>query len=84
MLHIFAYHDKRYIYDTGSGSLHECDEKTARYLSGEPSQLSEEELARAPSRAGMQRRCACTSPTIATCAVNTVLRMRAPITPCAK
>lgn len=44
MIHVFAYHDKRYIYDTGSGSLHECDEKTARYLSGEPVELTDEEL----------------------------------------
>ncbi len=63
MLHIFAYHDKRYIYDTGSGSLHECDEKTARYLSGEPSQLSEEELAqisalRAEGLLGKEETCA--------------------------
>lgn len=32
MIHIFHYHDLHYIYDSGSGSLHECDEKTARYL----------------------------------------------------
>ncbi len=44
MIHIFSYHDKRYIYDTGSGSLHECDDKTARYLKGEPVELTDEEL----------------------------------------
>ena len=32
MIHVFNYHEKRYIYDVGSGSLHECDEKTAAYL----------------------------------------------------
>ncbi len=44
MVHVFAYRDKRYIYDTGSGSLHECDEKTARYLSGDSSEITDEEI----------------------------------------
>lgn len=44
MTHVFAYHDKRYIYDTGSGSLHECDEKTARYLAGNADELTDEEI----------------------------------------
>lgn len=44
MVHIFSYHDKRYIYDTGSGSLHECDEKTAQYLSGETEELTDGEI----------------------------------------
>ncbi len=44
MVHVFSYHDKRYIYDTGSGALHECDDKTARYLKGEPVEISDEEL----------------------------------------
>lgn len=44
MVHVFTYHDKHYIYDTGSGSLHECDEKTARYLSGNSVELTDEEL----------------------------------------
>ena len=29
MIHVFNYKDKNYIYDVGSGSLHECDKKTA-------------------------------------------------------
>ena len=45
MIHTFSYHEKYYVYDTGSGSLHECDEKTARYLSGEPVEMTDEELA---------------------------------------
>ena len=45
MIHVFNYQDKHYVYDTGSGSLHECDEKTARYLKGEAVELSQEELA---------------------------------------
>ena len=45
MIHVFNYHDKHYVYDTGSGSLHECDEKTARFLKGETVELSKEELA---------------------------------------
>ncbi len=45
MLHIFTYHDHFYLYDTGSGSLHECDEKTARHLKGEPVEMTDEELA---------------------------------------
>lgn len=45
MLHIFTYHDRYYLYDTGSGSLHECDEKTARHLRGEPVEMTDEELA---------------------------------------
>ena len=44
MIHIFTYHDKFYLYDTGSGSLHECDERTARHLSGEAVTLTDEEL----------------------------------------
>ncbi len=45
MLHIFTYHDKFYLFDTGSGSLHACDEKTARYLGGEAVEMTDEELA---------------------------------------
>ncbi|MBR4943136.1 MAG: thioether cross-link-forming SCIFF peptide maturase [Clostridia bacterium] len=32
MIHVFNYKDKNYIYDVGSGSLHECDLATADYL----------------------------------------------------
>jgi len=32
MIHIFKYKNYNYVYDTGSGSLHECDDKTADYL----------------------------------------------------
>ena len=32
MIHVFNYRDKNYIYDVGSGSLHECDKTTADYL----------------------------------------------------
>ncbi len=32
MIHVFSYKDHNYIYDTGSASLHECDENTAEYL----------------------------------------------------
>ncbi len=44
MVHTFTYKDKHYVYDTGSGALHECDEKTARYLKGEAVELTAEEL----------------------------------------
>lgn len=44
MVHVFTYHDKHYIYDTGSASLHECDEKTAAYLSDAPIEFTDEEL----------------------------------------
>lgn len=44
MVHTFRFHDKFYAYDTGSGSLHECDEATARCLRGESVNVSEEEL----------------------------------------
>ena len=44
MVHTFRFHDKFYAYDTGSGALHECDEVTARVLSGEPAEISDEEL----------------------------------------
>lgn len=44
MVHTFSYHDKFYIYDTGSGSLHECDPKTAQYLSGDTTELTDEEI----------------------------------------
>ena len=39
MVHVFSYRDKHYIFDTGSSSLHECDEKAALLLReklGEP------------------------------------------------
>ncbi len=32
MIHVFSYREKNYIYDVGSGSLHECDKPTADYL----------------------------------------------------
>ena len=32
MIHVFNYHDKYYVYDVGSGSLHECDGVTADVL----------------------------------------------------
>ena len=32
MVHVFNYKDKYYIFDTGSSSLHECDETCARLL----------------------------------------------------
>ncbi len=32
MVHVFSYRDKHYIFDTGSSSLHECDEKAALLL----------------------------------------------------
>lgn len=44
MIHVFSYHDKKYIYDTGSGSLHECDEKTARYLKGDAEGITDDEI----------------------------------------
>ncbi len=44
MIHIFSYHDHYYIYDVGSGSLHECDEKTARVLEGDRTDVTDEEL----------------------------------------
>lgn len=44
MIHIFSYHDHYYIYDVGSGSLHECDEKTARVLEGDRTGVTDEEL----------------------------------------
>ncbi len=32
MVHVFCYKNKNYIYDSGSGSLHECDADTAAYV----------------------------------------------------
>ena len=32
MIHVFQYKNKNYVYDVGSGSLHECDKPTADYL----------------------------------------------------
>ncbi len=32
MIHVFNYRDKNYIFDVGSGSLHECDTATADFL----------------------------------------------------
>ena len=44
MVHVFHYHGHHYLYDTGSGALHECDEKTARHIAGEPVEWTDEEL----------------------------------------
>ena len=44
MKHVFTFKDKFYVYDTGSGALHECDEQTARLLEGKPTAMTEEEL----------------------------------------
>ncbi len=48
MIHVFNYKTHYYIYDTGSASLHECDEKTAAYLkareTGEKPALSEADI----------------------------------------
>ena len=44
MVHVFHFKDNYYIYDTGSGSLHECDKNTASYLQGEQIEVSEDEL----------------------------------------
>ena len=32
MVHVFQYKERYYIFDTGSSSLHECDEKAALLL----------------------------------------------------
>ena len=51
MVHVFKYKNYNYVYDSGSGSLHECDEKTYDYLAhelGQPvdiSYLTNEEIA---------------------------------------
>jgi len=44
MVHVFEYHDKHYIYDTGSFSLHECDGDTAAYLKGDVIRLTDEKI----------------------------------------
>lgn len=50
MVHIFNYKNKHYCYDSGSGSLHECDEQTALYVKakyethGELPRLSSEKI----------------------------------------
>ncbi len=45
MIHVFTYQGENYIFDSGSGSLHLCDDRTAAYLKGEPVALTDEELA---------------------------------------
>ena len=50
MVHVFYYKDKKYIYDSGSGSLHECDKDTADYVKakyekGDAPSLSDEKIA---------------------------------------
>ena len=50
MVHVFNYKDKNYIYDSGSGSLHECDKDTADYIrakyeNGDVPSLSAEKIA---------------------------------------
>lgn len=50
MVHVFNYKDTHYIYDSGSGSLHECDELTAQFVKakyekkGDMPELTEEKL----------------------------------------
>jgi len=44
MVHLFSYHDHYYIFDTGSSSLHECDEKTFRVLGEEKHSFTDEEI----------------------------------------
>ncbi len=44
MIHIFDFRDSHYIFDVGSGSLHVCDENTARYLAGKSDSLPEEDI----------------------------------------
>lgn len=51
MVHVFSYKDKNYIYDSGSGSLHECDKDTADYVKykyegGDKACLTEEKVAK--------------------------------------
>ena len=50
MIHVFNYKSEYFIYDSGSGSLHECDRETAEYLKseyegGSAPALSEEKIA---------------------------------------
>jgi len=50
MIHVFSYKNNHYIFDSGSGSLHECDKDTAGYVKakyegGEPPRLSAEKIA---------------------------------------
>ncbi len=51
MIHVFSYKDKNYIYDSGSGSLHECDAQTAAYVAyyyenkGEKPEFTAEKIA---------------------------------------
>lgn len=50
MVHVFSYKNYNYIYDSGSGSLHECDRDTAEYLKakcegGKMPLLSKEKIA---------------------------------------
>ena len=51
MVHVFSYKDKNYIYDSGSGSLHECDKDTAAYVRyayekiGKKPNISQEKIA---------------------------------------
>ena len=40
MIHVFKYREKNYIYDVGSGSLHECDSATAAYLQAQEGQAA--------------------------------------------
>lgn len=50
MVHVFKYKSYNYIYDSGSGSLHECDDKTYDYIAAklghktDISYLTEEEI----------------------------------------
>ena len=52
MIHVFNYRDKNYIYDVGSGSLHECDKATADFLRAKEGEevdityLTDEQLAK--------------------------------------
>jgi len=62
MIHVFSYKDKHYIYDSGSGSLHECDKDTCDFVKakyetkGKLPDFSEEKIAEIESDiAALQR-----------------------------
>lgn len=55
MVHVFNYKDKYYIYDSGSGSLHECDETTAEYVGAKYEKVGRMPKLSAKQKAAIER-----------------------------
>ena len=77
MVHVFHYKEHYYIFDTGSSSLHECDEKGALLMREKLGEAVDTSSVSETERKEYEADFAATT---ATCAAATVLRTRVRIT----